>query len=168
MTKTDLETSKPYSINMKKFASPKILKRGTLSSNALQKDAVYKSGYKLKSSANSSGEFLQGKTSITSEVIVTTPKISTSIAPISVQRSAQGNVLSWKVKLGDQKIDHVIIYSDYNGNFSPIKAIHCFDKNESYYVDDKSNAPLKEIKYYLQLVYSDYSKGPVEGPLKEI
>lgn len=168
MTRTDLETSKTHVINMKKFTSPKTLKKGTLVSNAIQKDAVFKSGYKLKQNAGAAGEFLQGKTSITTEIMVTTQKSDTSLIPLGVQKSAKGNVLKWKLKLGDQMIDHVIVYADYNGQLSPLKFVHCSDKNESYYVDDKLTAPLEEIKYFLQLVYLDYTKGPVMGPLKEM
>jgi hypothetical protein len=65
-------------------------------------------------------------------------------------------------------IEHIIVYADYNGQLAPLKFIHCSDKNESYYVDDKLTAPLEEIKYYLQLVYLDYTTGPILGPLKEI
>jgi len=168
MQRTDLETSKIHFVNMKKFTSPKVLKKGILASNALQKDAVFKAGYKLDSGAGSAGEFLQGKTSITSELMVTTGNSNTTLIPLTVQKSAKGNVLKWKLKLGDKMIEHIIVYADYNGQLAPLKFIHCSDKNESYYVDDKLTAPLEEIKYYLQLVYLDYTTGPILGPLKEI
>lgn len=168
MQRTDLETSKIHLVNMKKFTSPKVLKKGILASNALQKDAVFKSGYKLKSDAGAAGEFLQGKTSITSELMVTTGNSDTTLTPLTVQKSAKGNVLKWKLKLGDKMIDHIIVHADYNGQFAPLKFIHYSDKNESYYVDNKLTAPLEEIKYFLQLVYLDYTTGPTLGPLKEM
>jgi hypothetical protein len=165
---TDLETAKTYTINMKKFAGPTTIKRGTLASNASQKGAVYKNGYRLKRTASAENEFHQGRTSITTSVLVKIPSTSTQISSTSVKSTARGNVIKWFVQQGDQEIDSIIIYADYNGIFAPLKVVHHPSASEQAFLDTKLNVSLDNVKYYLQILYSNYVKGSLIGPIKEI
>jgi predicted CoA-binding protein len=163
----DLETSKNYTINMKKFAGPTTLKRGSIASNSIQKGAIYKNGYILKRTESAESEFQKGRTSITSRVVVKIPASQTKISSANVSSTARGNIIHWSIQQGDQEIDSIIIYADCDGSFAPLKAVHQSATEQSF-LDTKLNVSLDNVKYYLQIIYSNYTKGPMVGPLKEI
>ena len=167
-TKTDLETGKSYSVSMKKFNSPTVLKRGVLSSTSSQLKIFPKSSLKIDPTIGSAGEMFQGRTSLTGEVVVTMPHVDTDIVDFSVEEAVRGNIVKWKINEGLQKIDHIIIYAEYNGKLAPLRALHFFGNDYMVYLDDKLKAPLTEVSYYVQLIFQNFSQGQLVGPVKEI
>jgi hypothetical protein len=166
--KTDLETGKSYSVSMKKFNSPTVLKKGRLSSTSSQLKIFPKSSLKIDPTVGSAGEMFQGRTSLTGEVIVTIPHIDTDIVDLSVEETVRGNIVKWKINEGFQKIDHIIIYAEYNGKRAPLRALHFFGNDYMVYLDDRLKASLTEVSYYVQPIFQNFSQGQLIGPVKEI
>ncbi len=168
VSKTDLETGKSYSASMKKFSSPNVLKRGILSSTSSQLKIFPRSNLKIDPTIGSAGEMFQGRTSLTGEVVVTMPHIDTEIVELSVEEVVRGNIVKLKINEGLQKIDHIIIYAEYNGKMAPLRALHFFGNDYVVYLDDRLKAALTEVGYYVQLVFQNFAQGQLIGPIKEI
>jgi hypothetical protein len=165
--KKDLETGKSYAVSMKKFNSPFVLKKGTLSSTSKQLRVSSRASFKIDPAAGSAREMIQGRTALTGEVVVTVPHIDTDVTDLSVEETPRGNVVKWKVSEGFQKIDHIVIYADYNGKLAPLRALHFYGSESMIYLDDKLKASLDDVKYYVQLVFQNFSQGQLIGPVKE-
>lgn len=168
INKLDLETGKSYSTDQKKFNSPNAIKRGTLASTSTQTQTVTKDGQKFDASSSSAAEMLAGRTALTGQFEVTVPFSETTLTNLTVESTARGNVVSWNVNEGLQKIDHIIVYADYNGKLAPINALHFCGTNKMVYLDDKLKATPDEVGYYVQLVFHDYSQSRRVGPGVEV
>lgn len=168
VSKTDLETGKTYSVAMKKFNSPTVLKRGSLSSTSKQLKIFPKSGLKIDPTIGSAGEMFQGRTALTGEVIVTIPHIDTDLSDLSVEETVRGNIVKWKINEGFQKVDHIIVYAEYNGKLAPLRALHFFGNDSMVFLDDRLKASLSDVNYYVQPVFQNFSQGRLIGPVKEI
>lgn len=167
VSKNDLETGKSYPVLMKKFNSPVVLKKGTLTSNSKQLRVTSRASFKLDPAAGSASEMIQGRTALTGEVIVTVPHVDTDITDPSVEETVRGNVVRWKVNEGLQKIDHIIIFAEYNGKLAPLRALHFFGNDSMVYLDDRLKASLNDVSYYIQPIFQNFSQGRLIGPVKE-
>ena len=163
----DLETGKSYTTDQKKFNSPKTLKAGTLASNARQVQAVTKGGLKFDAASSSAAEMIAGRTALTGQFEVTVPFSDTSLSNPTVESTTRGNVIRWDINQGMQKIDHVIVYADYNGKLAPLRSLHFHGNTKMLYLDDRLKASVDEVKYYLQIVFDDFTHGQQVGPAVE-
>lgn len=163
----DLETGKSYSTNQKKFTSPNVTKTGTLASNSRQIQAITKGGLKFDAASSSSAEMIAGRTALTGQFEVTIPFSDTSLSNLTVEETQRGNVIRWNINEGLQKIDHVIVYAEYNGKLAPLRALHYHGSTQMLYLDDKLKASFNEINYYVQIVFDGFSQGQLVGPAAE-
>lgn len=160
----DLETLKSYSTNLKKFNSPKTLKRGTLSSTADQIQAVTKTGLKFGASDSSDAEMLAGVTSLTGQATIKMPLSDTYVESLQTEETTRGNVLRWRLVEGTNQIDHIIVMAEYNGQRAPLRAIHFCGNDKMMYLDDETKASLNDVSYYVLPVFTDFKQGNVFGP----
>lgn len=167
VSKTDLETGKSYTVNQKKFSSPKSIKSGTLASNVKQIQTITKSGLKFDASSSSNAEMIAGRTALTGQFEITIPFSDSSISNVTVESTPRGNVVRWSINEGLQKIDHFIIYAEYNGKRAPLRALHFDGNTKMIYLDDKLKASTDEVSYYVQIVFDDFSQGQYVGPAME-
>jgi hypothetical protein len=167
VSKIDLETGKSFTTNQKKFNAPKALKKGTLASNSQLLRSVTRDGQKFDASSSSSAEMTAGRTALTGQIDVTVPFTNTEISGITVEESPRGNIIRFDVNEGLKKIDHVIIYADYNGKLAPLRSLHFYGGKRMIYLDDRLKASSSEISYYAQLVFHDFSQGQIIGPAVE-
>jgi len=163
-TRTDLETLKSYTTNVKKFNSPATLSKGTLSSTADQLRTVTGTGLKFGAADSSDAELLAGSTSLTGQTIVRIPANDTRIESLRVEETPRGNVLRWKLIEGTRQVDHIVIMADYNGQRAPLRAVHFCGSDKMMYLDDETKSSLDGISYYAALVFSNFGQGNTIGP----
>jgi len=164
--RTDVETGKSFSTNLKKYNSPKTLKKGVLPSNVIQKRAVSATGLASDPSSSTDDEMIAGMTSTTIAVNVDVPRKDAEVKNLSVRKTQRGNEISWILLPNDRKIDHVIVHADYNGVLAPLRAVH-FDKSESMmFVDELLASEPNQPNYYIQVVYTNYDMGSIIGPAR--
>lgn len=168
ISKIDLETGKSFVTNQKKFNSPNVLKKGTLSSNARQVRSITKDGLKFDAAASSNAEMIAGRTALTGQFSIIMPFSDTNLSNVTVETTARGNVVRWNIIEGIQKIDHIVIYAEYNGKLAPLRALHFHGSTKMMYLDDRLKASPDEVKYYVQLVFDDFSQGQRIGPAEEL
>jgi hypothetical protein len=164
ISRVDLETGKSYTTDLKKYNSPFILKRGTLSSNAKQQQVVSKTGLKQDSSSNSDSELFEGRTALTGQFTIQLPSKNTTVSNLSVRETPRGNVIQWNVFQGSQNIDHVIVFAEYNGQRAPLRALHYSGRSKMVFLDDKLEASSNEVLYFVSLVFTDFKQGGLVGP----
>jgi len=164
ISRVDLETGKGYTTDLKKYNSPFILKRGTLSSNAKQQQVVSKTGLKQDSSSNSDSELFEGRTALTGQFTIQLPSKNTTVSNLSVRETPRGNVIQWNVFQGSQNIDHVIIFAEYNGQRAPLRALHYSGRSKMVFLDDKLEASSNEVLYFVSPVFTDFKQGGLVGP----
>jgi hypothetical protein len=162
--RNDLETGRKISTNMKKFNSPKVLVKGTLSSTAKQLQTVSKTGLKHDASSSSESEMIEGRTSLTGQLTVQIPSRDTTLSEATVEETFRGNVIRWRVIQGIQNIDHIIIFAEYNGRRAPIRSLHYNGSSKMIFLDNKLQASSNEILYYVQPVFTDFKQGELIGP----
>jgi hypothetical protein len=162
----DIETGKSYVTNLKKYNSPKTLRKGVLSSNVVQKRAVSSTGLASDPSSSTSDEMIAGMTSTTIATIVEIPRKDAEIKSAFVRSTKRGNEVRWSVLSNDREIDHIIVHADYSGRLAPLRAVH-FDGNQSMkFIDDFLSLEKTPVQYYVQIVYTNYDMGPMFGPAK--
>ena len=164
ISQTDLETGRNYSTDLKKFNSPLVLKRGTLSSTVKQQQTISKTGLKQDSSSNSDSELFEGRTALTGQAAVQLPSANTIISNLLVEETPRGNVIRWNVSQGSQNIDHVIIFAEYNGQRAPLRAVHYSGRSKMIFLDNKLEASSNEILYFVCPVFTDFKQGGLVGP----
>lgn len=162
--RVDLETSKSYSTNLKKFNSPKTLKKGTLSATSDQVRAVTNTGVKFGASDSSDAEMLAGSTSLTGQVTVRIPPSDTYIESLLAEETPRGNVLRLRLVEGTKQIDHIIIMAEYNGQRAPLRAVHFCGNSKTMYLDDETRASMDGVSYYALPVFADFTQGNMFGP----
>jgi len=164
--RVDVETGKSYVTNLKKYNSPKTLRKGVLSSNVVQKRAVSSTGLASDPSSSTSDEMIAGMTSTTIAIIVDTPRKDAEVKSAFVRSTTRGNEVRWSVLSNDREIDHIIVHADYSGRLAPLRAVH-FDGNQSMkFIDDLLSSEKTPVQYYVQIVYTNYDMGPMFGPAK--
>ena len=164
ITRTDLESGRLYTTDLKKFSSPNVLKRGTLASNVKQLQLISKTGLKQDASADSNSEMIEGRTALTGQVSVQLPSKETTLSNVSVKETARGNVIRWSVTQGNQHIDHIIVFAEYNGRRAPLRAVHYSGISNMVYLDDRLNVSSNEILYFVSPVFTDFKRGGLLGP----
>jgi hypothetical protein len=166
LSRTDVETGRSFTTNLKKYNSPKTLKKGVLSSNIVQKRAISVTGIANDPSSSTSNEMIAGMTSTTASVTVDLPAKDIEISNIFVRKSQRGNEITWSLLPNDRKIDHVIVHADYNGRLAPLRAIH-FDGNpKMMFLDETLAFEATQVDYYIQAIYANYDMGPLLGPAR--
>lgn len=164
ISRTDLETGRSYNTNLKKYNSPFVLKRGTLSSTAKQQQTISKTGLKQDSSSNSDSELFEGRTALTGQATVQLPSTDTFISNLSVEETTRGNVIHWNVFQGSQNIDHIIIFAEYNGQRAPLRAVHYSGRSKMIFLDNKLETSSNEILYFVCPVFTSFKQGGLVGP----
>ena len=53
-------------------------------------------------------------------------------------------IIRWSMQQGDQEIDSIILFADYNGLFAPLQVIHHPSASDQAFLDTKINAVIKE------------------------
>jgi hypothetical protein len=162
--RNDIETGRNFSTNMKKFNSPKVLVKGTLSSTVKQIQAVSKTGIKRDASSSSESEMIEGRTSLTGQLTVQIPSRDTTISGVTVEETFRGNVIRWRIAQGAQSVDHIIVFAEYNGRRAPIRSLHYNGASKMIFLDNKLQASSSEILYYVQPVFTDFKQGELVGP----
>lgn len=160
VSSSDLETSKTYNINVKKFTSPAVLKKGTLASNIAQQ----KSTNSQSASSTGNSDMIEGRTSLSSQLTVQIPDRDTQLSDIVAVGSYLGNIIRWNVSQGSQNIDHIIVFADYNGNLAPLEAVQYCGSTSMVYLDNKLGASINEVLYYIMPVFTDLTQGAMLGP----
>lgn len=168
VNREDLETKREYSTNMKKFNSPKVLKRGVLSATSQLKQTNTKTGVVFDASTGSTYEMFEGATSLLGQTTATVPANNISIQNLTVKKAAKGNILRWKIVEGSQKIDHIVVEAEYNGIRAPIRSIHFDGRSNMLFVDNKLNVSLDDVKYYIYPIFTDLEQGDVIGPARSV
>ena len=163
-TSVDLETSKSFSVNLKKFNSPRTLKSGVLAATSRQIAAGTRTGLKFDSNFGSESEMIAGRTSLTGFLIVQVPGKETSLFGVEAEESSRGNVIRWNVRQGTQHIDHVIVYAEFNGRRAPLRALHYSGESTMIYLDDRLKAKSGEIQYFVRPVFTNLKRGNLVGP----
>ena len=164
ISQTDLETGRGYSTNLKKYNSPFVLKRGTLSSTVKQQQHISKTGLKQDSSSNSDSELFEGRTALTGQATVQLPSADTVILDLSVEETPRGNVIHWNISKRSQNIDHIIIFAEYNGQRAPLRAVHYSGRSKMIFLDNKLEASSNEILYFVCPIFTDFKQGGLVGP----
>ena len=160
----DLETAKSFSVNLKKFNSPRTLKSGVLASTSRQIGAGTRTGVKFDAVFGSESEMIAGRTSLTGFLVVQAPGKETALSGIQAEESSRGNVVRWNVTQGLQKIDHVIVYAEFNGRRAPLRALHYSGENTMIYLDDRLKARSGEVQYFVRPVFTNLKQGNLIGP----
>lgn len=164
--RVDIETGKSYVTNLKKYNSPKTLRKGVLSSSVVQKRAVSSTGLASDPSSSTSDEMIAGMTSTTIAIAVDVPRKDAEVKSAFVRNMNLGNEVSWNILSNDREIDHIIVHADYSGRLAPLRAVH-FDGNQSMkFIDDFLSLEKTPVQYYVQIVYTNYDMGPMFGPAK--
>jgi hypothetical protein len=153
---------------MKKFNSPKVLKRGVLSATSQLKQTNTKTGVVFDASTGSTYEMFEGATSLLGQTTATVPANNISIQNLTVKKAAKGNILRWKIVEGSQKIDHIVVEAEYNGIRAPIRSIHFDGRSNMLFVDNKLNVSLDDVKYYIYPIFTDLEQGDVIGPARSV
>lgn len=166
--RTDLETAKQFSTKMKKFNSPNVLSRGVLSSQVEQLRPVSKIGLGVDPTVRGDNELIAGRTALMGTIEVKIPDFSTQVQKLTARETFRGNVLRWNVAQGNQEIDHVIVYADYNGKKAPLRALQYCGSNEMMYLDDKLRESVSNVIYYIRLVFTDFKQSELFGPAEII
>ena len=164
--RVDIETGKSYVTNLKKYNSPKTLRKGVLSSTVVQKRAVSSTGLASDPSSSTSDEMIAGMTSTAIAIIVDIPRKDAEVKSAFVRSTKRGNEISWNILSNDREIDHIIVHADYGGRLAPLRAVH-FDGNQSMkFIDNFLSSEKTPVQYYVQIVYTNYDIGPMFGPAK--
>ena len=164
ISQTDLESGRGYSTNLKKYNSPFVLKRGTLSSTVKQQQTFSKTGLRRDSSSSSDSELFEGRTALTGQFTIQLPSKNTTVSNVSVRETPRGNVVQWNVFQGSQNIDHVIVFAEYNGQRAPLRALHYSGRSKMVFLDDKLEASSNEVLYFVSPVFTDFKQGGLVGP----
>ena len=164
ISQTDLESGRVYSTDLKKYNSPFVLKRGTLSSTVKQQQTISKTGLKRDSSSNSDSELFEGRTALTGQFTIQLPSKNTTVSNVSVRETPRGNVVQWNIFQGSQNIDHVIVFAEYNGQRAPLRALHYSGRSKMVFLDDKLEASSNEVLYFVSPVFTDFKQGGLVGP----
>ena len=164
ISQTDLESGRVYSTNLKKYNSPFVLKRGTLSSTVKQQQTFSKTGLRRDSSSSSDSELFEGRTALTGQFTIQLPSKNTTVSNVSVRETPRGNVVQWNVFQGSQNIDHVIVFAEYNGQRAPLRALHYSGRSKMVFLDDKLEASSNEVLYFVSPVFTDFKQGGLVGP----
>lgn len=166
LSRTDIETGKAFITNLKKYNSPKVLRKGSLSSNVVQKRAISATGLATDLLSSTSDEMIAGATSTTATVGVNVPQKDPEINEIFVRKTQRGNEISWNLFPNGKKIDHVIVHADYNGRLAPLRAIHFDGNSKMIFLDEELAFEPTLVIYYVQAVYTNYDMGPKVGPAR--
>lgn len=166
--RTDIETAKTFSTKMKKFNSPNVLSRGIIASQVEQLRPVSKVGLGIDPTVRGDNDLIAGRTALMGTLEVKIPDFSTQIQKLTVRETFRGNVTRWNVVQGNQEIDHVIIYADYNGKRAPLRALQYCGSNEMVYLDDKLRESLSNVTYYIRLVFTNFKQSELFGPAEII
>jgi len=166
LSRTDVETNKTFTTNLKKYNSPKTLRKGTLSSNVVQKRSVSITGLAADPSSSTDDEMIAGLTSTTISITVDVPQKDSSISDIFLRKTHRGNEISWSLSRNDRKIDHVIVHADYNGRMAPLRAIHFDGNSKMIFLDNVLSNEPTPVDYYVQVVYANYDMGSIIGPAR--
>ena len=166
LNRVDVETGRHFDTNLKKYNSPKSLRKGMLSSNVVQKRAVSATGISDDPSSSTSDEMIAGATSTTVAVIVEIPRKDAELGEVFVRKIQRGNEISWTLLPNDRKIDHVIVHADYNGVLAPLRAVHFDGNTKMMFIDEALASESTPVNYYVQVVYSNYDMGPTLGPAR--
>jgi hypothetical protein len=166
LQRVDAETGKSYVTNLKKYNSPKTLRKGVLSSNVAQKRAVSSTGLASDPSSSTNDEMIAGMTSTTITITVDVPRRDAEINSIFVRSTQRGNEIGWNVSSNDREIDHIIIHADYSGRLAPLRAVHFDGNNAMTFIDDVLSSEQTPVQYYVQIVYTNYDMSPMFGPAK--
>ena len=164
ISQTDLESGRVYSTNLKKYNSPFVLKRGTLSSTVKQQQTFSKTGLRRDSSSSSDSELFEGRTALTGQFTIQLPSKNTTVSNVSVRETPRGNVVQWNIFQGSQNIDHVIVFAEYNGQRAPLRALHYSGRSKMVFLDDKLEASSNEVLYFVSPVFTDFKQGGLVGP----
>jgi hypothetical protein len=162
----DAETGKLYTTNLKKFNSPKTLRKGVLSSNVIQKRAISSTGLASDPSSSTNDEMIAGMTSTTIAITVDVPRKDSEVKSVFVKNTQLGNEISWSVFANDREIDHIIVHADYSGRLAPLRAIHFDGSQTMKFIDDVLSSEKIPVQYYVQIVYTNYDMSPMFGPAK--
>lgn len=154
-----------YSTPARKFLSPDVLNRGTLASNADDKQTKLVDGIGEK--PRMSGDMIAGSTSLVTAVEAKIPPDDDDIKNITAELG-ETNIIRWQVVPGTRPIDHIVIQADYNGVLAPHQSLHFSNSGEQVYKDEKLSASAGTLKYYLQIVYSDFTRSALFGPAQEV
>lgn len=166
LSRTDVETGKSFSTNLKKYNSPKTLRKGVLSSNVVQKRAVSITGISADPSSSTSDEMIAGMTSTTATITVDVPRKDAEVSEAFIRKTQRGNEISWILLPNDRVIDHVIVHADYNGRLAPLRAIHFDGNTKMIFIDELLASEIMPVSYYVQVVYANYDMGPLIGPAR--
>jgi len=166
VNRNDVETGKSFVTNLKKYNSPKTLRKGVLSSNVVQKRAVSITGLASDPSSSTTDEMIAGMTSTTISINVDVPAKDAEINNILVRKTQRGNEISWNIFSNDRKIDHVIVHADYNGRLAPLRAVHFDGDSKMMFLDESLSSEPTPVKYYVQVVYANYDMGSILGPAR--
>lgn len=166
VSRIDVETGKSFTTNLKKYNSPKTLKKGVLASNVIQKRAISVTGLSNDPSSSTSDEMIAGMTSTTVIVTVDIPRRDVDVRDIFLRKTQRGNEITWSLFANDRKIDHVIIHADYNGRMAPLRAIHFDGSSKMMFLDEMLANEKNQVNYYIQVVYANYDMGSIIGPAR--
>ncbi len=166
LNRVDVETGKSFITNLKKYNSPKTLRKGVLSSNVVQKRAVSITGISADPSSSTSDEMIAGMTSTTATITVDVPRKDAEIIEVFIRKTQRGNEISWILLPNDRSIDHVIVHADYNGRLAPLRAIHFDGNTKMMFIDELLASEIAPVNYYVQVVYANYDMGPLIGPAR--
>ena len=162
--RTDLETGKTYSTKLKKFNSPLALGKGVLSSQVEQLRPISKIGIGIDPTVRGDNDLIAGRTALMGTVEVKIPDFTTQVQKLVARTTFRGNSLRWNVFQGNQEIDHIIVYADYNGKKAPLRALQYCGSDEMMYLDDRLLESLNNVSYYVRLVFTDFRQGELFGP----
>ncbi len=163
--RTGQQAGKDYVTSARKFLSPNVLNRATLASN--NADAQFDLVAGVNEKPRTSDDMIAGSTSLVTVVEAKISPDDDDIGGITVELG-EVNIVRWNITDGTRPIDHIVIHADYNGVLAPLEALHFTGSGQQVYKDTKLSAAAGTLRYYVQIVYADFTRSALFGPAEEI